>query len=556
MILDEKFRRVLLSVIFCVFCSFLWQCFLHPYRVGEPVTIAMEKGGGEKILLVPLDSRPPCRQAVVDLGAVAGMDVLLPPAKLLDYYSLAGETAQMRQWLKDNIKTADAVILSVDQLLYGGLLAAREKKIDGAQGEELLRFLRELRADAPNVPIYAFNILPRLLPPDNLGDAKTRRKLAEYARLVGKKRVGLPVDEDELATLVGDVPSEILREYEARFVDNRILNEKLTLLVKEGVVTEIFFGQDDGEPYGLPNIEKERLRRFIESENLQGCATITHGADELATSILARITCADNKPKVFVHYADAATQWRVMPYMAVGMRDLAEEKIALVGGQAVASEDVADFVLVIHAAENAANLLPTAKFIEEQVACGRRVALVDLGVHFSAEETLLPQLVRRDTPINALVAYSGWNTASNSVGTTVAQGAIFCARLREYADDRAAKSLYAANLRILHNRIVEDNFYLKSGIDAVNGALKKYGFINPADLDLTKNYRFANAMMQKSLKERTAIYKSSRAFRRPFAVSLPSGEKEFFADDLAIEASYPWPRTFEIFLESSLWVYE
>ena len=36
-----------------------------------------------KIILIPLDSRPPCTDFVVDLGKIAGTEVIMPPNKFL-----------------------------------------------------------------------------------------------------------------------------------------------------------------------------------------------------------------------------------------------------------------------------------------------------------------------------------------------------------------------------------------------------------------------------------------------------------------------------------------
>ena len=81
-----------------------------------------------RVILIPLDGRPPCRQFVIDAGRISGIEVLTPPHEYQDYYSQPGDTRAMAAWLQQSLEEqpADAIILSVDQLLYGGLLAARE----------------------------------------------------------------------------------------------------------------------------------------------------------------------------------------------------------------------------------------------------------------------------------------------------------------------------------------------------------------------------------------------------------------------------------------------
>ena len=65
--------------------------------------------------------------------------------------------------------------------------------------------------------------------------------------------------------------------------------------------------------------------------------------------------------------------------------------------------------------------LKIKKYLEQ----GKKVALVDLSKHFSANEVLFPTLLKEDVPINELTSYAGWNTASNSIGTALANAVIY-----------------------------------------------------------------------------------------------------------------------------------
>lgn len=81
----------------------------------------------KSILLVPLDSRPPCREFVVNGGRIIGRTIVTPPTEYMDYYSKAGGIMEMRQWLAEMRAGADAVILL-------GRSAALGRAFSGAQG--------------------------------------------------------------------------------------------------------------------------------------------------------------------------------------------------------------------------------------------------------------------------------------------------------------------------------------------------------------------------------------------------------------------------------------
>ena len=92
-----------------------WHLALHPAYPAVPASPARQLS--EKLLLVPLDGRPPCRQFVLDAGRIAGFDLITPPSTIQDYYSQPGDTQALQTWLQENIAGSNGIILSVDQRL-------------------------------------------------------------------------------------------------------------------------------------------------------------------------------------------------------------------------------------------------------------------------------------------------------------------------------------------------------------------------------------------------------------------------------------------------------
>lgn len=538
-----------------------------------------------RIVLVPLDSRPPCRDLVVSSARLLDRAVLLPPGELMDYYSQPGDTAGLRSWLDESLSGSSAAILSIDQLLYGGLLAAREKSATSDEIKALADYLRALHASHPEVPLYAFSILPRLTPQDGIDGYQERRDLVEYSRLKGRDWAAehheLAADDEPLSTELQQrlnqleirIPPDSLTRYLAHFTENEELNRTLIGLTQEGVLHCFVLGQDDGEPYSIPNIEKENLRACIETAkatpatdaDTSGSSIITHGADELGLMLLARYAneAAGYTPRIALRYAEPGAARRIMPYMAITNEECAREKIDLLGGQAVT--DDADFTLYINAGDKEQDTIShRGKAVQELADTLRAasadvpsagdppaapLALVDLSVHFNAQETLLPLLIDSRAPLHQLLAYAGWNTASNAIGTALAQASLDSAARRQADSAEAAEHTAAVRTSLLDARLLEDYYYLKSDIDLVNRALKKAGYTNTADLDLEHNSHWANAMMQQTLRAQATTLKSTRSYREPFRPYDYDSRLQTY--DLTFSASYPWPRTFEINLTAT-----
>ena len=508
------------------------------------------------ILLVPLDSRPPCKDFVIDGGKIIGREIVTPPAAYMDYYTQPGNTESMRAWLTEHLGNADTAILSVDQLLSGGLLAAREAHISDTDIASLAAYLRTLHAAHPQVSLHAFYILPRAVPQDGIEGWRERRALLAYARLLGRAGEGLPVDEDEMERLRTAFPSAYLQKYLAHFEESTALAAMLIGLTEEGVLTRLVLGQDDGEENSVGILKKMVLAALLEKKTIAPeRAMIVHGADEIALSLLARISVDELRarggeaPRISLRYADAAMRDMVFPFMAVSNGSTAQEKIAMLG--AVQSDMAgSDLTLLLSAGDSDADTLGSrssaASAVKEMIAAGTPVALVDLSRHFRAEETLLPILIERNVPVHALTAYAGWNTASNAIGTALAEAVLYHCAMQNAVTVQERVHITRANLSFLTGRIAEDAFYLKETIDRVNGVLRSAGWQNTADLDLARNWRWANDLLSYDLARRTESADTTAALRAPFV----QHGLHLRVTRSNITAYYPWPRTFEIRMEA------
>ncbi|MBR1552995.1 MAG: DUF4127 family protein [Schwartzia sp.] len=478
-----------------------------------------------RVLLVPLDSRPPCGRFVQDTARIAGVEVILPPAELLDEYFRPGDCDALQSWTMEHLAGCDAAILSIDQLLHGGLIASRQAKKKPDDEARLLAFLRELRAAHPAVPLYAFSILPRMTPPDGLCDWHEQKRLMKYSRLVGKiSRETPPTYEDlaALAALRSSISPENLARYEALFANYAEFGHRLIALAEDGTLDRLVIGQDDSEPNSIPNLILRQLSETCEKKHISGDRIfLAQGADELALSILAAAEAKREgfSPHVALAYSNASAPGRVLPYMGATLDETAREKIRFTGGTPVLSPKDADFTLYLSANDETtkATRRNAAGEISALLADSRAVALVDLAEHFTLDETLLPVLLETGTPVHALAAYAGWNTASNAIGNAVAHAVLLqIARHRAETEDDALRAA-AAHLSILDGRMLEDGFYLKDAIDHLNFSLEKCGAQNGRGLEYNYNYPLASLLLDAAMENRRARFVHTAAYSSPYS---------------------------------------
>ena len=109
-----------------------------------------------RLLALPLDARPAVRAQVVHLMAAGGWELVVPPADRLGHLRQPADRDALVAWITREASTVAGFVLSLDMLVYGGLVPSRfVDDEEGALASRLL-WLRELRAAHPGKPLYAF----------------------------------------------------------------------------------------------------------------------------------------------------------------------------------------------------------------------------------------------------------------------------------------------------------------------------------------------------------------------------------------------------------------
>ena len=500
----------------------------------------------QSVLLLPLDSRPVCSTMVQKLGALAGLNVILPPKSYLDNYQTPSDRQKLFQWLQTNQLLCDYSIISADNLLHGGLLAARMNTATPKEEDELLKHLQELPITKQQA---IFSVIPRLLVSDQLlPDRWYQYQLMRYSQLADMVRItGSFALTQELRRTEAKIPTRVLEKYRSRYQQSDRFNLGLLRLAADNRL--ITFGQDDASPIGLPHASAVRLQSNITAQQKQ--AQLTYGADEIAALLLTRYYLQQSswQPKVYLHYASPKAEGADMPYMAVCVGAALRNQLKLMGASEASTPDSADLICYVNCGND--DFRPSAKQAQElqqMLDQGYKVALIDSSANFEAEELLLPQLLANNVQVNKLAAYAAWNTFSNSSGTALAQGLLFCGHLRQLqaagaSADRLA-ALYTVNLNFTAERILEDYYYQKLVHPKLRQKLEAFG-TNPVELD-SADKTATEQYIQGKLSLQAYKLLHDNLGRTPF---YQQNGQSYYLRDLTVGAKLPWARIFEAELQ-------
>jgi len=508
------------------------------------------------VLLVPLDSRPPCTQFVEQLAHMAGIKLLMPQPEILDEYNNPASKEALRSWLRQASHQADAAIISTDMLIHGSLVASRLSLGTLEDSAAVTTLLTEIHQENPYLKIYAFNIIPRLLIADSPENVAFQKSMLQYSVLKDQVSIfGNLEDTKKLADLEEKIPADIIKHYRDNYEENTRLNMALMNMVETGVLSGLVIGQDDGQPFGIPNMNKQRLLHQLQQKPaLANKVFITRGTDEVALTLLGHLTMqfSQYQPRIYVMYSTLKGSQITMPFMPNTVGKTVQEKINIAGGLQVDSPQEADYILYVHVGtkDSKSLLKPAAQELENLLNQGYKVALVDLTENFQISETLLPVLIKNNGNISRLIAYAGWNSTSNSIGTAITQASLFTSSMHFYSGNTLELlALYQENLEFLIARFLDDLFFQKEINPFINKELKAL-HIDP--YQLRSHYYQTNDKIQKLMFSKARWLLREALYNHTIFIETSQGPQEVMITNLDIQTYLPWQRTFEIWLKPTL----
>ena len=395
----------------------------------------------KKIVLLPLDERPCNYDFPYKLFQSQELKIVRPDK--LGNKKTPADVGQIIDFLCKECKDAYGVILSIDMLLYGGLIPSRRHHEDIDVLKNRLQVIRELKRDNPSLKIYAFQCIMRC-PDYNCDDEEPDyyeyfgQRIFKEGVLKHKCRLGM-VDDTQWQNARSEIPSDILVDYENRREVNCILNMEAIQYYKDGYIDVLVFPQDDSAPYGYTAIDQLTIRRKIQDECLTDEILLYSGADEVALSLASRMINNIKRiyPKVFVKYATEAAKNLIPMYEGVRLVTTIGYHILSAGCIQVDQSEKSDFVLIITAPDskmeeashqpsispnyNAERNMPEIiSFIIRQIKEGKRVVIAD-NAYANGGELDLIRMLNKHQLLFKISGYAGWNTNGNTLGTALAQ---------------------------------------------------------------------------------------------------------------------------------------
>ena len=444
------------------------------------------------IVMLPVDARPAVREQVCDLVALSGAAASVPAKSALGYFRQPADRDALAEWLRRVAATANGLVLSLDMLVYGGLVPSRFIEGDAASLIVRLVLLREIKSAHPDKPIYAFTATMRLSNNNVNEEEKTYwdvygERIWRWSFLTDRATVSQTATDQHAAYIAEQaVPENIRMDYLATRKRNFAVTVAALDLVQAGVIDRLILPQDDTAEYGFNIAERRQLQSIVTARGLRDKVAIYAGADEVAHTLCARMVHQCSAAAVcrfYLSYSDPAnvSQLRAR-YEDRPIVDSLSAQIAAAGGMIVDSPDVADIYLLVHTSgvmqgdwamreslpvqmQTSPTWLTGAK---AAMVRGQHVALVDLAYANGGDPVVIDAL--KDVfDLRELMAYAGWNTASNSIGNLVAQ----CVLQRVTAN--AKKQTGQKNQRVLCLRLLEDYLYQSVWRQHIRDALSVAG---------------------------------------------------------------------------------
>ncbi len=502
----------------------------------------------ERVLLVPLDSRPAAGQFAHMIGQMASVDVKLPPYDTLGRFTSAGSPGSILRWLEtQDYRNVDAVIISTDMIAYGGLIASRVDESTLAQALFRLNRLAQIRRRHPTVKFYLFTAIMRLAPTATRASAGWRLNLAKYEELKdAAARTANKTTQAAVTALAAKLPPTEIARYENVRNRNITVQHSLLDMVAKNDFDYLLFGQDDAKPYGPHIGETARLIKIATNLGVMPRTYFAEGIDQQANVLLSRALLAKNQwaPTLRIVWSDPEGKDKIAQYESKPIWNSLKDQIVTSGAKMMGEDGNYDYTLYVNVPGRRDE--PFKEFVQgltSEVDQGFPVCVadIDIGKDGTADPELFASLYEQGR-MPKLLAYAGWNTAGNTLGTAIPAANVYL--LARKVNENPLQREVAQREFLLH-RFVNDYAYHKFTRP------KAYALID-ASPTASREETYGEAFQEVDQFVRSDLANYLQEFwTQDFeGKKFFAGTKQYQLTTLTDQRVFlPWPRAYEVRLE-------
>ncbi len=477
-------EKILAAALACVLLA---GC--GPVRT-EPTDTESAPADEPEIAYVPLDDRPDNEERVVYLADSLGYELLLPERD--DYQTRLdgqprnengtayGDRADLYEWVLDReAGGCDRYILSVDQLLSGGLVSSRsmtgENPVSLSDGRtlteaELLTELLDTLAADPDNQVWLLDTVMRLAATAGYGGFG----LNEYNALRSYGMAPRPHLEGEALTvenIVADYPlgrdGQVLAVEAEEPLPEGAVADYLAARERKLRLSEALFGAlegTEGRFHVLVGIddssEEDSIQKneiaYLRSLLRQGDALLS-GVDDLAFKAVARLyldECGWEGAKVSVTYFGGTEDQPACAYDYQPLTAIVAEHFSFFGLEE--TEEGADLRLLV--LTQPADETRKSGYIQELIRTlnGADIPTVLIDAGNGAYGTAFHEALTEQAELGGLLSYAGFLDMAIVTGTALSHGAARYAFLQR---GEAAEATERAFQRTLADSILKDFCY-------------------------------------------------------------------------------------------------
>jgi len=446
------------------------------------------------IAILPMDNRPPNYDFLIDLSKGYALDIQLPDRDRLGNLREEGDMTYVSKWLAKT--DADFYLIAVDMLCYGGLVSSRKGFTSLEQAQQRLREIEQLKRRRPKSKIFLSSIVRRAsITVDSQLTQRHYDAINDYLHARAQA-------SDRLSEHTQKLPKELIKSYwDARNRNHRI-NLNCLDLVGSSTADLVVFAQEDTFVGGPQSEELSILDETSRKMGIGDRVSIHNGADEVLQELLIRTF---NHSDIQIVYDSRETKEKVMEYEDRRFELNVHSHARLTGFH---ETNEADRVILICGS----SIEKSLNQLEELNDSGKSLYILDVFHPNGSNPAFVERLL--NTAKNNLRGYSAWNTASNSLGTLLAQAA------RSNNENQVALSSF------LLKRFIDDHLYQGIYRARLEEDLKTSG----EDIHKVSN---DSKILNKFI---TLFHEMSMAFLKKYF-------KDYHIQDLIF--SLPWNRTFE-----------